>query len=114
MTTQTPLQFWRLALVGALAHAVFTALFWMGPLMYAGFGLGFKDRSKWTWLDSAIANGALPLANMLTSPGRSLTYEGLGGFALPALLTSATWGIGIAAFVSCARRWQQKIKRWRR
>lgn len=114
MPTQNPPSFWRLALIGALAHAVFTAVFWMGPLMYAAFGLGFKDRTTWTWLDSAIAHGAVPLANILISPGRSLSYDGLGGFALPALLTSATWGIGIAALVSCARRWRHEVARSRR
>ncbi|CAM3852993.1 hypothetical protein BOTU111922_08860 [Bordetella tumulicola] len=100
--------------MGALAHAVFTALFWIGPVMYAALGLGFKDRSTWTWLDSAIANWAMPLANILTTPGRSLTYDGLGGFTLPAVLTSATWGIGIATAVCCVRRWRQRdVKRLR-
>ena len=114
MPTQKPVSFWRLVLVGTLAHTIFTALFWTGPLMYAAFGLGFKDRNAWTWLDSAIANGAVPLANILISPGRSLTYDGPGGFALPALLTSATWGIGFAALLSCVRRGRHEINRPRR
>ena len=108
MTTRKKIPFWSIALMGALAHAVLTVLFWVGPVMYAALGLGFKDRSTWTWLDSAIGNWALPLANILASPGRSLTYDGFGGFTLPAVLTSATWGIGIATAVWCVRRWRQQ------
>lgn len=111
MPEQKQSSFWRLSLLGALAHAFFTALFWIGPLMYAGVGLGFKDQATWTWLDSAIAHGAVPFANVLTWPGRSLTYDGLGGFAVPAVLTSAIWGIGIAALVFGARQWRHKANR---
>lgn len=82
----------------------------MVPLMYAGFGLGFKDRGKWTWLDAAIAEWAVPLASFLTSPGRSLTYNGLGGFVLPAVLTSAAWGVGIAFLISGVSRLRQGTK----
>lgn len=107
-STRTPSSFWHLALIGAVAHAIFTALFWVGPLMYVGLGLGFKDRAKWTWLDTALAEWALPLANLLTSPGRSLTYNGLGGLLLPSVLTSSVWGVGIAFLICVVRRLQQR------
>jgi hypothetical protein len=111
MTTRTPPSFWRLALVWAAAHAVLTALFWMGPLTYGALGLGFQDRSSWTGLDAAIAQWALPVAHTLTTPGRFLTYEGFWGLVLPAVLTSATWGVGIAALVLVLRQWRGSVMR---
>lgn len=112
LTPQPTPSVWRLTIIGALAHAFFTAFFWMGPLMYAGLGLGFKDRAQWTWLDSGMAEWALPLANLLTSPGRSLAYNGIGGFVIPAVLTSAIWGGGIALLFSGLSRLRQGAKAW--
>jgi hypothetical protein len=50
-------------------HAIFTAFYWFGPLMYVALGLGFKDKEKWTILDQFLAIVAIPIANIMTTPG---------------------------------------------
>lgn len=88
----------------AVLHAVVTAAVWLGPLTYAGLGLGFKDKEKWSWLDQVISVIALPLANTLTTPGRYLSWDGAGGFLIPALVTSLCWGAVITVVVRVLKR----------
>ena len=81
------------------AHAFVTAAVWLGPLPYAAFGLGFKDKEKWSLLDHLVSTTALPVADALTAPGRYISSDGPGGFLIPALITSLSWGAIIAAAV---------------
>jgi hypothetical protein len=95
----------------ALLHAALTTTVWLGPLTYAAFGVGFKDRDQWTLIDQVVSVTALPVANLLTTPGRYITWDGLGGFVVPALITSFSWGLFIAAIYGTAKRmW---LRRWR-
>lgn len=70
------------------------------------WGLGFKDKETWTWLDQVVSEASLPLANTLTTPGRYLTWDGDGGFLIPALVTSICWGAAIAAVVNALMRFR--------
>ncbi|GJJ05236.1 hypothetical protein RugamoR64_57740 [Duganella rhizosphaerae] len=90
----------------AFLHAIVTAAAWLGPLSYAALGLGFKDKETWTWLDHLVSETALPLANTLTTPGRYFTWEGDGGFLIPALVTSLCWGTAIAVVVNALKRFR--------
>ena len=93
----------------ALLHAALTAAVWLGPLAYAAFGLGFKDKAQWTPIDQVISVTALPVVNFLTMPGRYITWDGLGGFVVPALITSFSWGVFIAVIYGTAKRmWLQR------
>ena len=88
----------------ALLHAFVTALVWLGPLTYVALGLGFKDKEKWSWIDQVVSELALPLANTLTSPGRYISWDGIGGFLIPALVTSFCWGVAITVGVDLSKR----------
>jgi hypothetical protein len=88
----------------ALLHAVVTTAVWLGPLTYAAFGLGFKDKTQWTAVDHAVAATALPVAAVLTTPGRYIGWDGFGGFVVPALITSFSWGAIIATAFGISKR----------
>ncbi len=90
----------------AFLHAIVTAAVWLGPLTYTALGLGFKDKKTWTWLDKLVSETALPLANTLTTPGRYFTWDGDGGFLIPALATSLCWGVCIAVVVNALKRFR--------
>lgn len=93
----------------ALLHAVLTVAVWLGPLTYAAFGLGFKDKDQWTPIDQVISVTASPIAKLLTTPGRYIAWDGLGGFVVPALITSFSWGVFIAVIYGTAKRmWLQR------
>ena len=100
----------------ALLHAALTAAVWLGPLAYAAFGLGFKDQAQWTPIDQIISITALPVANLLTTPGRYIAWDGRGGFVVPALITSFSWGVFIAVIYGtakrmCRQRWTSRTMR---
>jgi hypothetical protein len=92
----------------AFAHAAVTAAFWLGPLMYVALGLGFKDKEKWTLLDHALSVIALPVATVLTTPGRLFVWDGAGGIVIPALITSATWGVALSVGFAGLKHWRAK------
>ena len=92
----------------AVLHAVVTGAVWIGPLTYVALGLGFKEKEKWSLLDKIVSTIALPLADMLTTPGRYISWNGAGGFLIPAIITSLCWGMTIAAVVRISKRF------WRR
>lgn len=87
----------------ACAHAVATGLVWLA-MFGAAFGLGFKDRANWSLFDHVLSATVLPVSEILTTPGRYITWEGTGGFWIPALITSFIWGVIIALFVAAVRR----------
>ncbi|MCU6433631.1 hypothetical protein LPB67_07550 [Undibacterium sp. Jales W-56] len=92
----------------AFGHALFTAFFFLGPCMYVAFGLGFKDKEKWTIVDQFLAVAALPIANILTMPGRFFTWDGIEGIVIPALITSAIWGIFLSIVFASIVKWRGK------
>jgi putative acetyltransferase len=92
----------------AFLHAIVTVVFWLAPLTYTALGLGFKDKKTWTWLDKLVSETALPLANILTTPGRYFTWDGDGGFLIPALATSLCWGAFIAVVVNALKRLRRR------
>lgn len=92
----------------AFGHALFTAFYWFGPMMYVAFGLGFKDKEKWTVVDQFLATVTLPIGNILTSPGRFFTWDGIDGIVIPALITSTIWGIFLSIVFASIGRWRGK------
>jgi sorbitol-specific phosphotransferase system component IIC len=92
----------------AVIHAAVTATFWFGPLMYVALGLGFKEKEKWTFWDHVLSVVALPVAEVLTMPGRFLVWDGVGGIVIPTLLTSAIWGVALSFGFVCLARWRTK------
>jgi hypothetical protein len=61
---------------------------WLGPLTYAALGLGFKDKEKWSLLDHVLSATAAPVADVLTTPGRYISWDGFG-FSWGAIITAA-------------------------
>jgi hypothetical protein len=93
----------------ACAHALATAVVWLA-MFGAALGLGFKDRENWSLFDHVLSATAVPISEILTTPGRYLTWDRTGGFWIPALVTSLSWGTIIPLIVAAVRR----LWLWRR